>query len=125
MSDLSAENDAAPSYHDLHITTASLPRTPIFNLPYGYEVSCNRVGGWCVWLNGEQVAGEYGEGLRLDVAGHVICDSLSRPIPPEGWLPFGSLIDHDGPAECSDDVGEDGLPLWERPIPPGATERES
>lgn len=43
-----------------------------------YEVSCNRVGGWCVWFNGEQVGGEYGDGLRLDVAGQVICDSLTR-----------------------------------------------
>lgn len=38
--------------------------------------------------------------------------------PPPGWLPFGSLIDYDGPAECSEETGEDGLPLWERPIPP-------
>jgi hypothetical protein len=38
---------------------------------------------------------------------------------PEGWFPFGSLIDYDGPAECSDETGEDGLPLWERPLPPG------
>lgn len=37
---------------------------------------------------------------------------------PDGWLPFGSLVDYDGPAECSEEVGEDGLPLWERPIPP-------
>lgn len=67
---------AAPSYHDLHITTANIERTSIFDLPYGYEVSCNRVGGWCLWLNGERVAGEYDEGLRLDVAGVVIVDSL-------------------------------------------------
>jgi hypothetical protein len=45
----------------------------------------------------------------------------TRPIPPEGWLPFGSLIDYDGPAECSDETGEDGLPLWERPVPPDLT----
>jgi hypothetical protein len=48
--------------------------------------------------------------------------SAERDVPqfpvPEGWLPFGSLIDYDGPAECSDETGEDGLPLWERPIPP-------
>lgn len=77
MSDQSSESDAAPSYHDLHITTASIPRTSIFNLAYGYEVSCNRVGGWCLWFNDERVAGEYDEGLRIDVAGHVICDSLT------------------------------------------------
>jgi hypothetical protein len=65
------------SYHDLHITTVGINRTSIFNLPFGYEVSCNRVGGWCLWLNGQQVAGEYGQGLILDVAGHVIVDSLT------------------------------------------------
>jgi hypothetical protein len=73
----------APSYHDLHITTEHVPRTSIFDLPYGYEVSCTRVGGWGLWFNGEQVGGEYDDkGLRLDVAGHVICDSLTRVTSP-------------------------------------------
>jgi hypothetical protein len=68
----------APSYHDLFITTAKVPRTSIFNLPYGYEVSCNRVGGWGLWQGGVKVAGEYDDrGLRLDVNGVVIVDSLS------------------------------------------------
>lgn len=40
-----------------------------------------------------------------------------RP-PPIGWFTFGSLIDYDGPSECSVETGEDGLPLWERPCPP-------
>jgi hypothetical protein len=66
-----------PSYHDVHITTKDLPRTSIFDLPYGYEIACNRVGGWCVWFEDKRVGGEYDEGLRLDVAGHVICDSLT------------------------------------------------
>lgn len=67
------------SYHDLCITTADIPRTSIFDLPYGYEVTCTRVGGWCLWWEAVQVAAEYGSrGLRLDVAGHVICDSLER-----------------------------------------------
>jgi hypothetical protein len=70
-----------PSYHSLHITTASIPRTAISNLPFGYEVSCNRVGGWCLWLRDVRVAGEYGDGLLLDVAGHVICDSLTPTRP--------------------------------------------
>ena len=70
------------SYHDLHVTTDSIARTPIFNLPFGYEVSCNRVGGWCLWFNGQQIAGEYGQGLILDVAGHVIVDSLTTRTPP-------------------------------------------
>jgi hypothetical protein len=82
----------APSYHDLHITTPSIPRTSIFNLPYGLEVTCTRVGGWCLWQHRDgrppvtfthppepvKVAGEY-EGAKkwlvLDVAGHVIVDS--------------------------------------------------
>ena len=66
-------------YHDLHITTAKIPRTSIFDLPYGYEVSCNRVGGWTLAQGVLIIAGEYDRrGLRLDVAGHVICDSLSK-----------------------------------------------
>ena len=68
------------SYHDLHITTADIPRTSIFNLPYGYEVSCTRVSGWRLWRETALVAGEYDQGLRLDVGGHVICDNLTDPV---------------------------------------------
>lgn len=69
----------APSYHDLHITTATIPRTSISNLGFGLEVSCNRVGGWCLWdASKVLLAGEYDtKGLRLDVNGVVICDSLT------------------------------------------------
>jgi hypothetical protein len=67
----------SPSYHDVHVTTEVLKRTSIFNLPYGYELTCNRVGGWTLWgPDRAQVASEYGVGLRIDVEGHVICDSL-------------------------------------------------
>lgn len=80
------------SYHDLHITTANIPRTSIFNLPYGTEVSCTRVAGWRLWANNhlanpDLIAGEY-EGKRwlvLDVAGHIIVDS--RPHPESGGQP--------------------------------------
>lgn len=77
----------APSYHDLHITAPGIPRTSIFNLTHGLEVSCTRVTGWQLWqypMNGsgrddaKLVAGEYDgpeHWLILDVAGHVICDS--------------------------------------------------
>ena len=70
-----------PSYHDLYITTSKIPRTSIFNLPYGLSVTCTRTGGWELW-NGmtpgaKLLAGEYdNEGLRLDVDGTVIVDSL-------------------------------------------------
>lgn len=68
------------SYHDLHITTATIPRTSIFDLPYGLEVTCNRVGGWGLWnANRRQVAGEFAkEWLILDVGGHVIVNSRDR-----------------------------------------------
>lgn len=82
----------APSYHDLYVTTAEIPRTRIFDLPFGVEVSCNRVGGWCLWDTSQDrpsasdpwavyqtpklLAGEYGDKwLVLDVAGHVIVNS--------------------------------------------------
>jgi len=81
------------SYHDLHITTDQIPRTSIFNLPFGYFVICTRTAGWELWLrSGSQaktpdtpdnyaervVAGEYDDrGLRLDVDGVVIVDSLT------------------------------------------------
>ena len=79
------------SYHDLHITTAQIPRTSIFNLPYGLQLQCTRVSGWELWdmnrmqrpLNlppsrGVLLAGEYAdpeEWLVLDVDGHVVLDS--------------------------------------------------
>ena len=76
-----------PSYHDLHVTTAEIPRSSIFNLPYGIEVSCCRATGWRLVIahddgTSDVLAGEY-EGrdkwLVLDVAGHVIVDSRKQP----------------------------------------------
>lgn len=71
-----------PSYHDLHITTPTIERTSIFNLPFRVHVMCSRVGGWEAWamkeqdLPEERLGGEFGgeKWLVLDVAGHVICD---------------------------------------------------
>lgn len=76
------------SYHDLHITTSKIPRTSIFNLPFGLMVACTRTGGWELFEDDgnsfKSIAGEYGEDkLRLDIAGHVIVDSLT-PSPPKG-----------------------------------------
>lgn len=87
-----------PRYHDLHITTAQIPRTSIFNLPYGLQVTCSRVSGWELWdmnqvqhpkglpaSRGVQIAGEYDgpeKWLVLDVAGHVIVDSRRDPEGP-------------------------------------------
>ncbi len=75
---------SAPTYHDLHITTVDMERTAISNLPFNVEVTCTRSAGWQVWHRPDpkgppvKLAGEYGEGLRLDVAGHVIVDSLPK-----------------------------------------------
>lgn len=67
------------SYHNLHVTTERIQRTSIFDLPYGFEVSCNRVSGWCLWKtdsNPVMIAGEYDSNwLVLDIDGHVIVDS--------------------------------------------------
>jgi hypothetical protein len=85
-----------PSYHDLHITTEKIERTSIFNLPYGFQLQCQRTTGWVLWDTGVrfsphlkeqepgEVAGEYGDNwLVLDVDGHVILDSRNRPPEPE------------------------------------------
>lgn len=41
----------------------------------------------------------------------------SYPVPPVGWFSFGSHVDHpDLCLERSAETGEDGPPLWERPI---------
>lgn len=78
------ERAEPPSYHDLFITTAEIERTSIMNLPYRVQVTCSRAAGWQVWaheerdLLEERLGGEYGHRkLRLDVAGVVICDSLT------------------------------------------------
>lgn len=84
-------SDNGPTYHDLHITTAVIPRASIFSLPYGLQVICTRASGWELWdmnrmqypeglppSRGVLLAGEYadpGEWLVLDVAGQVIVDS--------------------------------------------------
>jgi hypothetical protein len=71
------------SYHDLHITTPKMMRTSIFNLPYRIRVQCCRTGGWEVWaiaenhLPEELIGGEFGPPVRIDVAGHVIVDSMA------------------------------------------------
>lgn len=67
----------SPSYHDVFVTTPHRARTRIFDLPFGYELTCTRVDGWSLW-HGKRIASEYGgseEWLVIDVGGHVILDS--------------------------------------------------
>ena len=71
------------SYHDLEIETADIPKTSIFDLPYGLELTCTRTGGWQLWDRGgvreesiPLIAGEYDDNwLRLTVGDTVIVDS--------------------------------------------------
>lgn len=43
--------------------------------------------------------------------------TTGRAPTPDGWFPFGSFVDHPWiPREFSEELGEDGLPRWERPI---------
>lgn len=75
------------SYHDVHVTTAQIERTSIFDLPYGIELTCNRVSGWSLWNTNTQkgtlLGGEYsGKWLVVDVDGHVIVDSRTKDATP-------------------------------------------
>jgi hypothetical protein len=75
------------SYHDLHITTPTIKRTSIFNLPHCLQVSCRRVDGWVLIDQDAKtiLAGEY-EGpdnwLILDIGkGKEIVNSRPATIP--------------------------------------------
>lgn len=72
------------SYHNLHIQTTDIPRTSIFDLPFSLMITCTRAAGWELWqtnalMNFVVIAGEFAKhGLRLDVNGVVIVDSLTQ-----------------------------------------------
>jgi hypothetical protein len=46
-----------------------------------------------------------------------ILELIKGNEPPGGWFHFGSHVDWEGQLELSEEVGEDGLPQWERPLP--------
>jgi hypothetical protein len=80
-----------PSYHDLHVTTADIPRTSIFNLGYDLQVTCTHIAGWELWRttagsvrDWTLLAGEYagpGKWLVLDVNGTAVLDSRREGKP--------------------------------------------
>lgn len=83
-----------PTCHKVHVTTATIPRTSIVYLPDDYGLTCDGANGWRLLRAGDSaegsrvvVAGEFDKnGLRLDVDGHVIVDSLQYPTgarPPQ------------------------------------------
>lgn len=75
VAQVKSKKSTKPSYHDLHVTLPDVGRKSIFDLPYNIQVTCTRVGGWELWSGNVLIAGEYEKGLKLDVDGHVICDS--------------------------------------------------
>ena len=73
-----------PSYHDVEIeiiTDESTNRMLLFNMPYGVELECTRVGGWRLWnCWTELLAGEYDTPqLKVYVKGHQICGAEDEP----------------------------------------------
>lgn len=78
MTALQSDTQLNESYHNLYVTTATIKRSSLFDLPYGIEVTCLRTTGWRLWNSGVLLAGEFdgpAEWLVLDVSGHVIVDS--------------------------------------------------
>lgn len=68
--------DGWPSYHDLYVTTETIIRRRLFDMPFDYHVSCSRVGGWSLFFREREVAGEFHRAwLILDVNGEVVIDS--------------------------------------------------
>lgn len=45
-----------------------------------------------------------------------LMDGKTLKDPPYGWSPFGTHAGEEGYLEFSGSVGEDGMPLWERPV---------
>lgn len=44
--------------------------------------------------------------------------------PPEGWFHFGTHVEYSGEIEFSKELGEDLMPLWERPVDKETNEKE-
>lgn len=75
------------SYHGIYITTVDIPRTSLFDLPYGYELVITRVCGCVLYYNSGRreeeprvVASEFplssDAGLKVEYGREVLCDSL-------------------------------------------------
>lgn len=82
-----------PSYTDLHITTAHIPRTALTDLPFRVQVCVARVVGWEAWARAdrgmppERLGAEFGgpgDWLVLDIGGHTICDGRDVPAAVAG-----------------------------------------
>lgn len=89
------------SEHNMFITTARLPRTFVGDLPRRYFLTYGVPEGWTLYETNpmgnivvcrETLTGDLG--LRLDVDGLVICDSLTEK-PSSTDLRFSSNPDMD------------------------------
>lgn len=82
------------SYHGIYITTVDMPRTSLFDMPYGYELVISRVCG-CVlyYRQGTRdeeprvVASEFPlsslGGMKVEYGNEVLCDSLPDTLYAE------------------------------------------
>ena len=72
---------STPTYHDVVVYVDG--QEYCLSDHYGLELTCTRAGGWQLWNTWNkaldqavQIGGEYhGGDFRIEVAGHVICDS--------------------------------------------------
>lgn len=56
----------AESYHET-IVEIDGERYELFNLPFEYELTCTRVGGWQLWKSKELIGGEFGSGEAFKI----------------------------------------------------------
>ncbi len=95
------------SYHGIYITTVDMPRTSLFDMPYGYELVISRVCG-CVlyYRQGTRdeeprvVASEFPlsdkGGIKVEYGKEVLCNSLPDALYEalESRLAKAHLPDH-------------------------------
>lgn len=67
------------NYHDVYVQWGSGPEVCMFD-KYFIELTCNRVGGWCLWRTDtephQMLGGEYDDKpLKIRVGDRVILDT--------------------------------------------------
>ena len=89
----------------IYVTTKYIPRTRIFDLPYNFEITCNRVEGWSLWNmndihNPKLLGGEYdgaSKALCIDIDGHIIMNSFGENNASPAEEKQSQTIDQDLP----------------------------
>lgn len=73
---------------DLYVTTKSIPRTRVLDLPHGYELVLTPLDGWTLYFAhgcdtrdfdvlGSEIMSVFYGGIRVDLDGVCLCDNLS------------------------------------------------